>query len=73
MLPISQSETSIVYSIPISINKKKSDIKRLIQDGYEVINIDLNYFGNYFIKHKSVKNFKNFTTSLSSVFLQNCQ
>ena len=31
-LPISNTKTSIVYSIPISINKKKSDIKRLIQE-----------------------------------------
>ena len=31
-LPISNTKTSIVYSIPTSINEKKNDIKKLIQD-----------------------------------------
>ena len=31
-LPISNTQTSIVYSIPISENLKKNDIKRIIQD-----------------------------------------
>ena len=33
-------------------------IKALIEDGYKVINIDKNIFGNYFIDHKNVKNYK---------------
>ena len=33
-------------------------INRLIHNGYEVINLDLNYFGNYFIKNKNIKNHK---------------
>ncbi len=33
-------------------------IERLINENYEVINIDNNLFGNYFIKHKKVKNYK---------------
>ena len=31
-LPISSTQTSIVYSIPISNNKKKNDIKKIIRD-----------------------------------------
>ncbi len=33
-------------------------IKKLIDKGYSVINIDNNLFGNYFIKDKKVKNYK---------------
>ena len=33
-------------------------VKRLIDKGYSVINIDNNLFGNYFIKDKKVKNYK---------------
>lgn len=33
-------------------------IHKLIRQGYSVINIDNNLFGNYFQKHKKVKNFK---------------
>ena len=33
-------------------------IKKLIDRGYSVINIDNNFFGNYFFKDKKVKNFK---------------
>ena len=33
-------------------------IKKLISLNYSVINIDTNYFGNYFIKHPRVKNYK---------------
>lgn len=33
-------------------------IKKLIDRGYSVINIDNNLFGNYFFKDKKVKNFK---------------
>ena len=33
-------------------------IERLIKDNYNVINIDKNLFGNYFIKSKKVRNFK---------------
>ena len=31
-LPISNTQTSVVYSIPVSFNKKKNDIKKIIQD-----------------------------------------
>jgi len=33
-------------------------VKRLIDKGYSVINIDNNLFGNYFLKDKKVKNYK---------------
>ena len=33
-------------------------IRKLIDRGYSVINIDNNLFGNYFFKNKKVKNFK---------------
>ena len=33
-------------------------IRKLIKKNYQIINIDNNLFGNYFIKHKNVKNFK---------------
>ena len=33
-------------------------IRKLIKENYQIINIDNNLFGNYFIKHKNVKNFK---------------
>ena len=32
-------------------------ISKLVEEGYQVINLDINYFGNYFIKNKSVKNY----------------
>lgn len=33
-------------------------IEKLISNNFEVINIDRGLFGNYFIKHKNVKNYK---------------
>lgn len=33
-------------------------IKTLLKNDYKIINIDKNLFGNYFIKHKNVKNYK---------------
>ena len=33
-------------------------ISNLIKEGYSVINIDNNLFGNYFIKNKKVKNYQ---------------
>jgi len=33
-------------------------IKKLIMLNYKIINIDTNYFGNYFIRHKNVNNIK---------------
>ena len=33
-------------------------IKRLVDEGYDVINLDLNYFGNYFINSSHIKNYK---------------
>lgn len=33
-------------------------VKRLVDEGYDVINLDLNYFGNYFIKSSHIKNYK---------------
>tara|TARA_B100000214_G_C23945140_1_gene617640 strand:- start:254 stop:1201 length:948 start_codon:yes stop_codon:yes gene_type:complete len=32
-------------------------ISKLVEEGYQVINLDINYFGNYFIKNKSIKNY----------------
>ena len=33
-------------------------IDNLIKEGYSIINIDNNLFGNYFIKNKNIKNYK---------------
>ena len=33
-------------------------IRELIKRKYKVINVDKNLFGNYFIKHKNVRNYE---------------
>jgi len=32
-------------------------ISKLVEEGFQVINLDINYFGNYFIKNKNIKNY----------------
>ena len=46
-------------------------IERLINENYEVINIDNNLFGNYFIKHKKVKNYKLDINQIEKINLKN--
>jgi len=46
-------------------------IKALIEDGYKVINIDKNIFGNYFIDHKNVKNYKIDIKDISKIDIKN--
>jgi len=46
-------------------------IQKLVKEGYQVINIDINYFGNYFIKNKSVKNYKLNILDIKKVNLKN--
>jgi len=46
-------------------------IKNLIKDNYSVINIDNNLFGNYFIKHKNVKNYKLDINEIYKINLKN--
>ncbi len=57
-LPISNTKTSIVYSIPISINEKKNDVKKLIQDKnfkYKIKKIDkINSFN---LKSSNIRNY----------------
>jgi len=46
-------------------------IKKLIAAKYKVINIDNNLFGNYFIKHRSVKNYKLDINQIHKINLRN--
>ena len=46
-------------------------ISRLVEDGYDVINLDINYFGNYFIKNKSIKNYRLNILDIQNVNLKN--
>jgi len=45
-------------------------IQKLISLNYKIINIDTNYFGNYFIKHKNIKNFKCDIRDISKINLK---
>ena len=46
-------------------------IKKLVNDGYSVINIDNNLFGNYFINHKRVKNYNLDINQIYKINLKN--
>ncbi len=46
-------------------------IRKLIDEGYSVINIDNNLFGKYFIKHKEVKNFQLDINEIYKIGLKN--
>ena len=46
-------------------------IKKLIDEDFYVINIDNNLFGNYFIKHKRVKNYKLDINEIQKISLKN--
>jgi nucleoside-diphosphate-sugar epimerase len=46
-------------------------IESLVKHGYKVINVDKNIFGNYFIKHKKVKNYKLDIRDIGKVKLKN--
>jgi len=46
-------------------------IKSLLKHGYKVINIDKNIFGNYFISHKNVKNYKIDIKDIGKIDLKN--
>lgn len=46
-------------------------IKKLIDEGYSVINVDNNLFGNYFIRHNRVKNYKLDINEIYKVNLKN--
>ena len=46
-------------------------IKSLLKHGYKVINIDKNIFGNYFIKHKNVKNYKMDIKDIGKIDIKN--
>jgi nucleoside-diphosphate-sugar epimerase len=46
-------------------------IKRLIDENFYVINIDNNLFGNYFINHKNVKNYKLDINEIQKISLKN--
>ena len=46
-------------------------IKILIENGYSVINIDKNIFGNYFIHNKKVTNYKLDVCDIGKVNLKN--
>lgn len=46
-------------------------IKKLIDEGYNVINVDNNLFGNYFIRHNRVKNYKLDINEIYKVNLKN--
>lgn len=45
-------------------------IQNLIQQGYSVINVDKNIFGNYFIKNRYIKNYKLDTNDIFKVNLK---
>ena len=46
-------------------------IKKLISKGYNVINIDKNIFGNYFIRHKEVVNYEIDVREINKINLKN--
>lgn len=46
-------------------------IKKLIEKGYSVINIDKNIFGNHFIKNKNVSNYKLDINEVGKINLKN--
>ena len=46
-------------------------IKSLLKHGYKVINIDKNIFGNYFINHKNVKNYKMDIKDIGKIDIKN--
>jgi len=46
-------------------------IKNLIDDGYYIINIDNNLFGNYFLKHKRIKNYQLDINEVNKIDLKN--
>ena len=46
-------------------------IKKLIELGYSVINIDKNIFGNYFIRNKYIKNYKLDVNDVQRINLKN--
>ena len=46
-------------------------IKALVNKGYKVINVDRNIFGNYFIKHKNVKNYKADIRNINKINIKN--
>ena len=46
-------------------------IKKLISAKYKVINIDNNLFGNYFIKHRNVKNYQLDINQIHKINLRN--
>ena len=48
-------------------------IKRLIKNGYKVINVDRNIFGNYFIKDKNVINYKMDICKINQIDLKNVE
>ena len=38
-------------------------IPELLREGYEIINVDTQWFGNYLAPHEKLFNFNSFTTS----------
>tara|TARA_Y100001958_G_C21235159_1_gene561424 strand:- start:1664 stop:2617 length:954 start_codon:yes stop_codon:yes gene_type:complete len=46
-------------------------IKSLLKNGYKVINIDKNIFGDYFLKHKNLKNYKLDIRNIAKIDLKN--
>lgn len=46
-------------------------IKKLVDDGCSIINIDNNLFGNYFISHKRVKNYNLDINQINKINLKN--
>jgi len=46
-------------------------INNLIKEGYSIINIDNNLFGNYFIKNKNIKNYKLDINEIEKISLKN--
>ena len=46
-------------------------IKALVSEGYKVINVDTNIFGNYFINHKNIKNYKADVRDINKINIKN--
>ena len=46
-------------------------IRNLVDEGFQVINIDNNLFGNYFLKHKKVKNYQLDINQIYKINLKN--
>jgi len=46
-------------------------IKNLVDEGYYIINIDNNLFGNYFLKHKRIKNYQLDINQVHKINLKN--